>query len=201
MTILQSFTSARAKLSNERSPTLRLAPSLSITLSNVYPSALFAASLVLHSDNWSLLEAESMMQAPRSASQSLTSSYLLNGSRLDRIVPVGADQSESLLNVLTRSYHWREEANNVWSIKVNSVQPRTHVLRNNGYLSAKVLKANGRYIDAERDQQLSESKAYQFTRQEKWTRQTIRQFCIVQVSMTIFQNPSCVLVSDLASLS
>ena len=75
-TTLQSFTSARARLNNDRSPTLRLAPSLSITLSNVY-------RVVLSSP-----DSSATRQDLRSASHSLASSYLLNGSRFDRIVPL-----------------------------------------------------------------------------------------------------------------
>ena len=87
-TTLQSFTSARARLNNDRSPTLRFAPSLSITLSNVYRVPLPVCSSLDSCDS-SLMESGSTRQDLRSASHSFASSYLLNGSRFDRIVPVG----------------------------------------------------------------------------------------------------------------
>ena len=87
-TTLQSFTSARARLNNDRSPTLRFAPSLSITLSNVYrvPLPVFSSR---NSCDLSLIDGVVTRQDLRSASHNLASSYLLNGSRFDRIVPVG----------------------------------------------------------------------------------------------------------------
>ena len=123
MTTLQSFTSARPRLSNERSPTLRFAPSLSITVSNVYRFTLLVVSLMLDSVDWSLLESDSMRQARRNASQSLASSCLLKGSRLDLIVPVRAD-SVSRLPIWTHcqnAYHWRGEANSAMISRVDLI--------------------------------------------------------------------------------
>jgi hypothetical protein len=91
-TTLQSFTSARARLSRDLSPTLRFAPSLSMTLSRSRRVVLVEDSscslvmpLLLVDFVVGLLE--STRRDRCSASHNSASSCWENGSKLDRMVP------------------------------------------------------------------------------------------------------------------
>lgn len=84
-TTLLSFTSARARLSRDLSPTLRFAPSLSMTLSRLWLSFVpVVPSLEVDSFLGVL---ESTRHDRCSASHNSASSCWENGSRLDRMVP------------------------------------------------------------------------------------------------------------------
>lgn len=87
-TTLQSFTSARARLSRDLSPTLRFAPSLSMVLSRSW-RLVDACSLLtsLLEDDCFEVVPESSRQDRCSASHSSASLCWENGSRLERIVP------------------------------------------------------------------------------------------------------------------
>ena len=96
MTLL-SLTKARARLSNDRSPTLRLAPSLSTMVSNVNRD--FVVTFLLMTDSFTVfnvissasvdvrVDSGAIRCARRSASYNLASSNSEKGSKLLRIVP------------------------------------------------------------------------------------------------------------------
>ena len=96
MTLL-SLTNARAKLSNERSPTLKFAPSLSMAVSRVkrervetllIVDSFTVLSVISSTSKDERVESGAIKCARRSASYNRASSKRENGSKLLRIVPV-----------------------------------------------------------------------------------------------------------------